>query len=315
MKKSFWGKVFTVALTASFLLTGCGSSKGASYSTAEMAVEEAYDESGIYENKSADFEAEFPKATGDDQKVVDTSRKLITTMNISAEAENLDEVLEAVNGKIRELGGYVESSTIYNGSRYSGRVITRDANLTIRIPADKLELFLKTVEGVTNIINKSQNVEDVTLEYVDTESRKKALKAEESRLLEIVQTAETVEDIITVEKRLSEVRYELESIESKLRTFDNKVNYSTIYLDITEVSKYTPVEEKSAGKRMVEGFVESCGSVIHAIVEFFVWFVIHIPQLVLLAIVITVIVLIIRRVSRKKKKVVADKADNSTQNK
>jgi hypothetical protein len=222
-------------------------------------------------------------------------------MNISAEAENLDDVLGSVNNKIKELGGYVESSNIYNGSRYSGRTITRDASLTIRIPANKLDSFLETVEGVTNITNKSQNVEDVTLQYVDTESRKKALKAEEDRLLEIVESAETVEDIITVESRLSEVRYELESIESKLRTYDNKVNYSTIYLDITEVSKFTPVEQKSAGKRMVDGFIDSFKSVLHAISELFIWIVIHIPQLFILAVFVVVIVLVARKASKKKK--------------
>lgn len=302
MRKCIGVKVLTGVLTAAFLLTGCGSSKSDSYYTEAAATEEAYDSNGVYEYKTADFAEEPASASGaETEQVVDTSRKLITTMNISAEAENLDDVLGAVNNKIKELGGYVESSNIYNGSRYSGKVITRDASLTIRIPANKLDSFLETVEGVTNITNKSQNVEDVTLQYVDTESRKKALKAEEDRLLEIVESAETVEDIITVENRLSEVRYELESIESQLRTYDNKINYSTVYLDITEVTKFTPVEEKSAGKRMVEGFVDSCESVLHAIVEFFIWFVIHIPQILIFAIFVLVIVLVTKKISKKKK--------------
>jgi hypothetical protein len=302
MKKCIGVKVLTGVLTVAFLLSGCGSSKSDSGYMEAAATEEAYDSNGVYEYKTADFAEEPVNASGtESQQVVDTSRKLITTMNISAEAENLDDVLGSVNNKIKELGGYVESSNIYNGSRYSGRTITRDASLTIRIPADKLDSFLETVEGVTNITNKSQNVEDVTLQYVDTESRKKALKAEEDRLLEIVESAETVEDIITVESRLSEVRYELESIESKLRTYDNKVNYSTIYLDITEVTKFTPIEEKSAGKRMAEGFVDSCKSVLHAISELFIWIVIHIPQLFILAVFVTVIILVARKASKKKK--------------
>ncbi|WP_029230989.1 DUF4349 domain-containing protein [Butyrivibrio sp. VCB2006] len=305
MKKSVGAKLLTGVLAASFLLTACGSNKDSYYAESPAATEAAYDSNGVYEYKTADFATEeSAELTGNTQaeQVVDTSRKLITTMNISAEAENLDEVLGSVDSKIKELGGYVESSNIYNGSRYSGRVITRTADLTIRIPAAKLDLFLETVEGVTNITNKSKNVEDVTLQYVDIESKKKALKAEETRLLEIVESAETVEDIITVESRLSDVRYEIESIESQLRTYDNKVNYSTVYLDVTEVTKYTPVEEKSAGKRMVEGFLESCSDVLHAIAELFIWFVIHIPQLVIFAAFVTVIVLIIRKISKKKKK-------------
>ena len=121
MKKCIGVKVLTGVLTAAFLLTGCGSSKSDSGYMEAAATEEAYDSNGVYEYKTADFAEEPVNASGaESQQVVDTSRKLITTMNISAEAENLDDVLGSVNNKIKELGGYVESSNIYNGSRYSG---------------------------------------------------------------------------------------------------------------------------------------------------------------------------------------------------
>ena len=69
----------------------------------------------------------------------------------------------------------------------------------------------------------------MTLQYVDLESHKKALTTEQDRLIELMEQAETVEDIITIEGRLSEVRYQLESMESQLRTYDNKIDYSTVY--------------------------------------------------------------------------------------
>lgn len=301
MKKRFGVICAASVMAFSVLLSACGSSKSDyAASTMEMAKEAPYTE-GVYEMDSYAQEAKMADTTSGNTQIVDTSRKLITTMNISTETENLDEVLAGVQSKVKELGGYVESSSVYNGSKYAGRTISRDASLTLRIPADKLDQFVATIEEGTNITNKSTNVEDVTLQYVDTESRKKALKAEEARLLEIVKDAETVEDIIKVEERLSEVRYQLESIESQLRSYDNRVNYSTVYLDISEVTQFTPTEDKGVIQRIGEGFVKSCKSVWNAIVEFFVWFIIHIPQIILLAILVVVIVVIVKKVKNKKK--------------
>lgn len=311
MKKRYLLGCTSLLLAFSMLLSACGSSKGDNFATsASFAPQEAYDTNGVYEYETADFAEEAKMADGSfDQakQVVDTSRKLITTMNISTETEDLDQILSSVQSKVKELGGYIESSNIYNGSSYSGRVNNRSASLSLRIPADKLDQFVVTLDEGTNITNKSTNVEDVTLSYVDIESRKSALKAEEKRLLEIVESAETVEDIIKVEERLSEVRYQLESIESQLRTYDNKINYSTVYLDISEVTQYTPTEQKGVFKRIAEGFVNNCKSVWNAIVEFFIWVVIHIPQIIVLAIVVTVIVLITKKVRNKKSKKSSDK--------
>ncbi|MCR5558000.1 MAG: DUF4349 domain-containing protein [Butyrivibrio sp.] len=296
----------TFVLTASMTI-GCGSS-GNKYAatTEEYAAESAYDgaveSKSVYQNDSAELNAEGPMAEGATE-VVDTSRKLITTMNISSETEDLDSVLSEVQNKVKELGGYIESSDIYNGSSYySGSKPSRNAYLTLRIPANNLDKFVDVVEGSTNITNKSTSVEDVTLNYVDIESKKNALTSEEKRLLEILESAETVEDIITVESRLSEVRYEIESIESQLRTYDNKINYSTVYLSIDEVSKFTETQEKGPVQRMREGFVNSIAEVIAAVVEGFVWFVIHLPQIILILVAIVIVILIIRAIDKAGKK-------------
>ena len=127
-----------------------------------------------------------------------------------------------------------------------------------------------------------------------------ALLTEEESLLSILESAETVEDIITVQDRLSQVRYELENMESQLRAYDNQVDYSTVYLDLDEVAKYTPVEEKGAFARMGEGFVESLKSVCNGIKEFIIWFVIHIPQLLFLAIFVAVIWISCKKIKEKK---------------
>lgn len=309
MKKRNLTVFLTAICVTAFTLAGCGSSESGSKSstTAEYATEAAYDSSfeskSVYqtEGETADFEetAEMEEVG----EVADVSRKLITTMNISAETEELDGVLSNVQSRVKELGGYIESSDIYNGSNYySGSKPKRSAYLTLRIPANNLDKFIETVENSTNITNKSTSVEDVTLNYVDIESKKKALTAEENRLLEILESAETVEDVIAVESRLSEVRYQIESIESQLRTYDNKINYSTVHLDINEVVKFTPTQEKSAGERMREGFIESIAEVGALIAEGFIWFVIHIPQIVLVLLLVAIIIIAIIAIDKAGKK-------------
>jgi hypothetical protein len=283
------------------VLSACGSSSDSAGSAKYAATETAADY-GVYEQPAmAEEMADYDTASGSSaEQVQDTSRKLIKTVNLETETEDLEQTVALVEQKVSGLGGYIESSNIYNGTSYSVRS-SRSASITARIPAANLDAFVDVVEGNTNITRKSVNVDDITLNYVDTESKRNSLRTEEKRLLEILESAETVEDLITVEDKLADVRYELESIESQIRSYDNLVDYSTVYLNIDEVVKFTPVEKESAFTRMGKGFMENLSDVGEAIVEFFVWFVSHIPGLLVFVLIILIIVLIIRKISVKSK--------------
>ena len=302
-KKNVFGVLFLSGVVAFSLLTGCGSSNK-SASREDYAAGSAYEaDYGVYEEAEAPAAYEDGSSSGTDsvgQVQNNENRKLITTVNISAETDDMDKSLGAIENKVKALGGYIEKSDIYNGS-YSSHV-SRNASLTVRIPKERLDEFIEVIEGGNNITNKSVNVDDVTLSYVDTESRKNSLRTEEKRLLDIMEKAETVEDIITIEDKLANVRYELESIESQLRSYDNKIDYSTVYIDLSEVRVFTPVEEESALTRMGNGFKESMSDVIDGIVEFFIWVVVHIPQLIFLLIIAVLIFVICRIVLAASKK-------------
>ncbi len=305
MKKRVMSMVVLTGVMTLSLLAGCGSSFSSSKSAPreDYAAGAAYEaDYGVYEAAEAEeYRTDSSSGANSAGQIPDVqNRKLITTVNISAETDDMDTSLSAIDKKVSELGGYTEKSDIYNGS-YSSHV-SRNASLTIRIPAARLDEFIQVVEGGNNITNKSVNVDDVTLSYVDTESRKNSLRTEEKRLLDIMEQAETVEDIITIEDKLASVRYEIESIESQLRSYDNKVDYSTVYLNLDEVKTFTPVEKESAITRMGNGFMESFSEVIDAIVEFFIWVVVHIPQLILLLIVVLIIVIICRIIAVSSKK-------------
>lgn len=278
------------------LLAGCGgSSKSAqtlerNYAAADMAEAPmaAESASGAMDNGGAASEITLPE-----------SRKWIITMNLSAETDDLDALTAALNEKIGALKGYVEDQNIYNGSGTGRRY--RSASLTVRIPADQADAFTQDVGGLANLVSQSKSVEDVTLSYVATESRMKALETEESRLLELLSQAESMEDLLAIEDRLTEVRYELESVTSQKRLYDNQIDYATVYLSIDEVQEYTPVEEPSVWERITKGFGDNLKGVGETIVNVLVWFITSLPSLIVLAAVIAVVVLITRPLRRRKK--------------
>lgn len=305
-------KVLSLVTVLGLVLVGCGGSSDKYADTSAAVTEEAYDSGAGYlsddiysyaqENDyAAEEPADVPEAETEGSKspkVADTSRKLIKNVDLEVETEEFDNLLTTIEQKTEALAGYIEESYTYNGSAYRGRS-TRNASLTIRIPAGKLDTFLSEVAEVSNVISRNERVTDVTLQYVDMESHKKALVAEQDRLLELLEQAENIEDIISIESRLSEVRYQIESMESKLRTMDNQVSYSTINLSIEEVKQLTPVEEPGIGERIVTGFARSLTNVGVGIINFGIGLIISLPYLLLLGVIITAIVLVIRIVVKK----------------
>lgn len=321
MKKSLTAVLF--ALVLSFCLAACGTSSDyeSSYSDEpyysmkeEAAAEMAYDT--YYEEEAMEPEAEEGKNGAEAPEVNESAsaqRKLIKTVELSVETKAYDTLMVSVEKQIEELGGYIESLEAYNGSYYSGRS-DRSVNITARIPADKLDGFVKQIGQEANVVSRNESVEDVTLKYVDLDSHARMLEEEQERLLELLENAETVEDIITIESRLSEVKYQLESMKSQLRTFDNKITYSTVHIRICEVEELTPVVEKKAGERIAEGFANSIYDIYEGFKEFFIDFVINIPYIILWAVILTIIAFVVVKIIKITEKFSAKKWEERQKN-
>lgn len=278
------------------VLSGC-SSKVAN----DMASDRFYNSpesggSGIYDAADGKSEAEMSSSTD----AALTDRKLIKTVELTTETEELDALLTAITDRVTELGGYIENQRVYNGSAYASRR-SRSASLTIRVPAENLDGFVDHVAQSSNIVSRYAYIDDVTLTYVATESRVEALQAEHDRLLELMGQAETMSDILEVEARLTDVRYELESVTSQLNVLKNRVSYGTVHLSVDEVVEYTPVEEETFWQRISGGFVDSLKDIGDGIVEFTVFVLANLPYLLLIAAGVTVVIILIRRSVRKRK--------------
>ena len=307
--KKYLSLIVSLVLLAA-LLAGCGSSD----SRSTMAYDGAMMEYAAAEAPAAAAEGEALKNAAADtgSTALPENRKWIVTVNLTAETDYLDALRSALDEKIAALNGYVEDQSVNNGSAYQSSRRYRSANLTIRIPADSIDGFLQDVGGIANIVRQNKSIEDVTLNYVATESRLKALETEEARLLELLAQAENMSDLLEIEARLSEVRSELENYASQKRLYDNQIDYATVYLAIEEVQEYTPVEEPTLWERISKGFRDNLEGVGDDLLDVLVWFIVSIPYLVVFAIVITIVVFILRRVRRRRKeKKTPKKTDDS----
>ena len=308
-KGRIWTLAMTLVLLALLSLSACGSKLSNTAATAEtMAAGYAMDvreaaitmapagedlnglkaESGSGLSPSADIGS--PGEAG---------RKLIRDVSMNVEARDFDGVLSQITDQVGELGGYVESSDVSGVSVDSyGGSQQRHADIRARIPADRLDRFVETVESAGNVTSKQEQVTDVTLQYSDTES-KKSLEIEQERLWALLKKAESLDAVVALEARLSEIRYELESYTSQLRLYDNQVDYSTVSIYMREVKDLTPTAPDSIGTRIQKGFNRSLNNLGEAVTDLIVWLAVNSPILFVLAVIIGAVVLIVRRLSRK----------------
>lgn len=167
--------------------------------------------------------------------------KIITTINLSFETTEFEKTNDELNKLITKYKGYIEYSNIsYN--HYYDNIKYRYGEFAIRVPRENIVSFKTELSVIGNLTGESTNKQDVTKQYRDTESRLKVVEIKEERLLSLLEKAEKIEDIIALENQLSEVIYEKESLKSSLMTLDDKVDFSTVYVNIQEVAKITNTE-------------------------------------------------------------------------
>lgn len=275
-----------LSLVAVISLTGCGSSSDG------VKTESSIDYNGngdlYYEDDMYDG-GEWTESERENSASVADNRKLIKTVDLTAETYEFDSLVTTVEQRVTSLGGYMESASIH--TRYDD---LKYGDFIIRIPVNKMEEFVTEFAEISNITDRSSTQKDVTLSYVDLESHKAALEAEEASLLKLLENAMSIDDIIALQSRLSEVRYQIESMESQLRTMDNLVDYATINLYIEEVEDYTPIEQPGMGERISKGFKQSIEQITKDAKNLIIFVIVNSPYLVIWGVIIAVTLIVLR---------------------
>ncbi len=326
MKKKM--KQYLLFLAAAMLcVTGCGSSAketsasydaGAGYyddyaysstAMAEAAMEEApaemWDDDMEYKKAEEPFEEPLPVA--DNSPVSLSNDKLVYSCSIEMESTEYKETVKQIRELIRSADAIIEAESESDSDNrwyYSGHTKTSGSmrlNLTIRVPAANYEGFVEDISEVGKVLSKSQSVDNISRQYHDTQARIEALTKEEERLNSMIDLAETIEEMIFIEERLTEVEAQLNSYKTNLAAMDVDVAYSTVRLTLREVMIYTPEERPTItfGERLArtfenswEGFADFLEGLLFALIYL-------LPFLITGAIVAGIVIFIVRKADKR----------------
>lgn len=231
--------------------------------------------------------------------------KIIYSASATVETTEFEDTLDKLGELVKQYGGFIQSSSV-NGANYYNRSrgyeSSRSAYYTIRVPSTVFSELMGKLSTLGNVPYSYTYTDNITAQYYDTDARLTAYKTQEARLLEMMELAETVEDVITIEEKLTDLRYRIESLQSTLNNWDRQVNYSTIDLGIEEVQEYTPeaVEKLGFGRQLWLALRDGCRGFVSLLKDAVLWLVAALPVLLVLAAAAVVVIVSLRRRAKKK---------------
>lgn len=324
-------RVYGIILAAILILTtfaGCGSgNKSASASDAvapsasrddiSMSFQENYSSAGRMDGsanegeakKAESFEADSLAGIGgstvDVSNVILAERKIIRSANLSIEVEDFDAAFNNIEQIILGIG-FIQETNIDTDKIYvdDEQRLVKSGTLVLRVDKSKFDSVLGKLRGVGEVYNYTTNGQDVTDQYVDVESRLRLLKMEQEKLESYLAKLNDLDDIFRTESRLTEIRYEIESLTGNLNKLASLVDLSTITIRMNE--KYPGYEPKKVtyGDRLLDSLKESLFQVVEFLGDFLIIIVSALPVLLILGIFALIVVLIYKRIPKKRKETV-----------
>ena len=215
-----------------------------------------------------------------------TERKVIKEGEIRFQTKSIQETTNFITESVKILNGYISSDNVYN----SEDKITQ--RIEIRIPSNSFDDLLSRIsENAKKVEYKNVQLQDVTEEYIDIDSRIKTKKELENRYVELLSKAKTVEEILSIEKELGTLRSDIESIEGRLKYLKDQVSLSTLAVEYYQLTSTGLNFSSKLGQAFVMGW------------KFLLTFIIGLVHLWPFIIIIGVIVIITVRLNRKKKSI------------
>lgn len=256
----------TSVLRSGGMLNETEDSRQYAVETTAYDAQEAYEESNSMMMRSAAPEVESGYMLSSDGQADDPTtgsmarqeQKVIRSATRSLESTAYDADLTTLTDLVAEYDAYFESRN------ESGRALSLDGqgrslHAVIRVPTSSLDNFLASLVAVGTTVQRTDSAEDISEQYYDSASRLESQRAQLKRLQEMYASAETVEELLSIEARIGEVQYEIESLESALARWDSQIHYSTVHVYLSEVAEANRfvTMETTLGDRISKAFKNS----------------------------------------------------------
>ena len=233
------------------------------------------------------------------------AEKIIYTASANVETIEFDETIDKLYDLMAFNGAFVEDSYIggrtYSQSYYNWQTY-RTAHFTLRVPVKRLAEMIDSLSALGNVISRNSAAQNITSQFYDMESRLSSYRVQEERLLLMLGKCETVEDMLEIEHRLAEVRYNIEAMTTTLRGWQNQVDYSTLTLyieEVAELSEIAPPLQRTYWQQIGDGFSSTVKSIVDFFKNLLKWFIVNILIIAIWAVIIVAAVLFIRRLIKR----------------
>ncbi|MET8579884.1 DUF4349 domain-containing protein [Streptomyces collinus] len=250
-----------VLLAASLALAGCGGADdaggGSAKSAADGAARSAVDGAGRPAGTAGNGRA---GETGPARAPKSVPSAVIRTASLTVEVKDVPEALDRARTTAEGAGGYVgqESTTRDPGGRERTRVV-------LRVPTARYDEVLTALQGTGRLVERTAKAVDVTDQVVDVDSRIRSQRASVARIRTLMDRADKLSDVVTLEGELSSRQADLEALLARQASLKDRTALATITLSLSG----TPA--KKAAKDSTPGFVDALSGGWHVLVTLLRW--------------------------------------------
>ncbi len=268
------------ACALALVLAGCGGTGTSGSDSAEMAPDMAAPE------------AAPESVTGSGTTVEDTPREVIRNADISLRVDDVRVAVTSAAEIAKAAGGRVAGESLSaQGESYYG-------NLTLRVPADRLDAVLAELGALGDVQSVNVTAEDVTAQAVDLDARIAALETSIARLQQLLSQATTTKDIIDIESELTARQAELDSLNAQRAALSDAVALSTVYVSVTPLTS----EPEWTPPGFLAGLETGWSAMLNFVAGLITIAGFALPFLLLLSIVVVPIIVIVLVIARRRQR-------------
>lgn len=236
----------------------------------------SYDESSAVDIDSSS------KVVKDSYFNLDTTKYDDVMDDLKKIAKNNDGVFSSNSESVRTSNDYYYD---YYTSKHDSGDKYRVASLSIRVPSEKFSDVFEQISNLKNVsvVSKQCSAYDVEDDYKDVQSRLDNAKKRLARYQELLEKADSMDDMITLEDHMNEVQSEIDSYSQDLNDIDADTKYSTVSINMTEVKSFEMTQNVSFGRRLMDSFTDgfssfgdTVGDIVLFIAHNFLWLLIAI---------------------------------------
>lgn len=286
----YFRRFFPVVLAVIIVLAALSGCSSDFYQGENDYVER--DDSGYFDDS--------PDNDADNNRNYAGDRKIIYTSSLKIETTEYDNSISSLERLVDEYEGFIQSSKVETRVQTGRSSSLRRATYTIRIPAERRLSFISSSGNVGKIVLNETRGDDVTDQFFDTQARLDSLEVQETRLIQLMEEASNLSDILDIEDRLSQVRYEIEYLTGTLSKLSALVSLSTVNVEITEVREITEPSPDTFWGEIQDTFRSSVFALVRTLRVIALGVVAIFPFIALIFVLVFILVLIIKKTRKSK---------------